>query len=140
MLTLPPRKKILTLLMELKTIAVVGLSPKKERPSYRVAAYMIEAGYDIIPINPGQDEILGRRCYPDLLSVPRPIEIVNLFRRSDQVFPFVRDSVTIGAKGIWMQQGIFHEQAAIYAENAGLTVIMDRCIKIDHEEFLLQKN
>ena len=139
MFNLPPQKKILSILTQSTTIAVVGLSPKEDRPSYRVASYMLEAGYKIIPINPGQEKILGHQCYPDLLSVPGPVEIVNLFRRSEHVFPFVRDSVTIGAKTIWMQQGISHEEAASFAEQAGLTVIMDRCIKIDHNEFMINK-
>ncbi|MDH3347349.1 MAG: CoA-binding protein [Desulfobulbaceae bacterium] len=139
MFTLPPQKKIISILTQSTTIAVVGLSPKKDRPSYKVASYMLKAGYEIIPINPGQDKILGRQCYPDLLSVPSPVEVINLFRRSEHVFPFVRDSITIGAKTIWMQQGIFHEEAAAFAEQAGLTVIMDRCIKIDHNSFILNK-
>lgn len=116
-----------------RSIAVVGFSPKSNRPSYRVGKYLIDAGYNVYPVNPGVDEILGRRSYPDLASIPEKIEIVDIFRRSEDVLPVVEAAIAINAKVIWMQQGIINDEAAALAEKAGLTVIMDRCIMIDHK-------
>ena len=124
--------EISKLLKEYKTIAVVGLSPKENRPSNQVARYLIEAGYNIIPVNPGQSEILGKKCYPDLKSIPEHIDIIDIFRRTEDVPPIVVDAISINAKVIWMQQGIVNEEAAALARKAGLTVIMDRCLKVDH--------
>jgi len=132
-----PLKKIRKVLCENKVIAVVGLSPKKDRPSYRVASYMQQAGYDIIPVNPGHDEILGQPCYPNLHAIQHEIDIVNIFRRSDQVEPIVHDAIAIHARVIWMQQGIVNQRAARTAEENGLVVIMDRCIQVDHQNFLI---
>ncbi len=120
-----------------RTIAVVGLSPKTNRPSNQVAVYLQQAGFKIIPVNPGQTKILGEQCYPDLQSIPDSVDIVDIFRRSDQVEPVIRDAVAIGAKVVWMQQGIAHQKGAEFAEAAGLTVIMDRCIKIDHAQMIV---
>lgn len=135
MIQLPPIQKIQAILHNNSTIAVVGLSPKPVRPSHQVAQYMLQAGYRIIPVNPGQREILGQICYPDLLSVPLEIDIVNIFRRSDQVLPVVRDAVVMKAKVIWMQEGIINEDAAKLAEVHNMIVVMDRCIKTDHQQF-----
>jgi len=129
-------EKIRSILTENKVIAVVGLSPKPSRPSNRVAGYMKQAGYRIIPVNPGQNEILGEKCYPDLSAVPAEIDIVNIFRRADQVEPVILDAIAIKAKIVWMQLGIINEKAAQMAENKGLTVIMDRCISVDHQNFI----
>ena len=118
------------------SIAVVGLSPKEHRPSNQVARYLLDAGCTIIPVNPGQDRILGLPCYPDLVSIGRPVDVVVIFRRADQVAPIVQDAILIGARVIWMQQGIVNEEAADLARKAGLTVVMDRCIKIDHGRFI----
>lgn len=134
MLDLVPVQKIRAILRDNKVIAVVGLSPKPERPSNQVARYMLDAGYRVIPVNPGQDEILGLPCYPDLLSVPEDVDIVTIFRRPDEVMPVVRDAVAKGARVVWMQQGIINEEAAKLAEENGLQVIMDRCIKVDHQQ------
>ena len=123
-------------LRESKTIAVVGLSPKPNRPSHQVASYLMEAGYTIIPVNPGQDVILGQTCYPNLRDIPTPVDMVDIFRRQEEVVPIVNDAISIGARFIWMQQGIVNEEAAEKAEAAGLTVIMDRCTKIDHMNLL----
>jgi predicted CoA-binding protein len=120
---------------ENRSIAVVGLSPKTNRPSNQVALYLQQAGYRIIPVNPGQAEILGEPCYPDLQSIPGPVDVVDIFRRSEQVEPVVRDAIAIGAKVVWMQQGIVNVEAAAIGEQAGLTVIMDRCLKVDHIQF-----
>ena len=119
-----------------KVVAVVGLSPKPHRPSYQVAQYLIDVGYTIIPVNPGQDAILGLPCYPHLRAIPTPVDMVDIFRRSDTVLPIVEDAIAIGAKYIWMQEGIVNEEAAARAEAEGLAVVMDRCTKIDHLNLL----
>ncbi|WP_457573123.1 CoA-binding protein [Desulfolithobacter sp.] len=135
MMQLAPVETIRRILKETKTIAVVGLSPKPSRPSHRVALYLQEAGYRIIPVNPGQEEILGQQCYPDLLSIPDKVDLVDIFRRPEDVLPIVEQAIEIGAHTIWMQQGIVNQEAAALAGKAGLTVIMDRCLKIDHNQF-----
>ena len=116
------------------SIAVVGLSPKENRPSNLVGRYLIDAGYTVIPVNPGHTEILGKTCYPSLSNVNEPVDIVDIFRKSEDVLPIVEEAISIGAKVIWMQQGIVNHQAAARAEEAGLSVVMDRCIKIDHND------
>jgi predicted CoA-binding protein len=123
-------------LRESKTIAVVGLSPKPNRPSHQVARYLMEVGYTIIPVNPGQDIIFGQTCYSNLRDIPTPVDMVDIFRRQEEVVPIVEDAIGIGARFIWMQQGIVNEEAAGKAEAAGLIVIMDRCTKIDHMNLL----
>jgi predicted CoA-binding protein len=115
-----------------RTIAVVGLSPKRWRPSYGVSEYMKNAGFRIIPVNPTVTEVLGEKCYPDLESVPEPVEIVNIFRRSEMVPEIVDAAIRIGAKVVWMQEGVVHEKAADRARKAGLDVVMDRCILKEH--------
>jgi len=121
-----------TLLQNTATIAIVGLSPKEVRPSNLVARYLIGAGYRVLPVNPGQKSILGLHCYPRLTEITEKVDIVNIFRRVEEVFPIVEDAVRIGAKAVWMQQGIVHHEAAVFAEKHGLEVIMDRCIKVEH--------
>ncbi|HTS29368.1 MAG TPA: CoA-binding protein [Bryobacteraceae bacterium] len=115
-----------------RTIAVIGLSGKRYRPSYGVAEYMKRSGYRIVPVNPHETEVLGEKCYPDLDSVPDPIDIVDIFRRSEYVPAIVEAAIRKGAKAIWMQEGVIHEGAAARAEAAGLTVVMDSCILKDH--------
>ena len=115
-----------------RTIAVVGISGKRYRPSYGVAEYMKKAGYRIIPVNPYETEVLGEKCYPDLDSVPEPVDIVDIFRRAEFVPDIVEAAIRKGAKAIWMQEGVIHEAAAQRAEAAGLAVAMDRCILKDH--------
>ena len=124
------------ILKDSKTIAVVGLSPKPQRPSHQVARYLMAAGYTIIPVNPGQDTILGLPCYPNLRAVPAQVDMVDIFRRPEAVLPVVEDAIAIGARFIWMQEGIVHKEAAAKAEAAGLIVVMDRCTKIDHMNLL----
>ncbi len=119
----------------LKTIAVVGLSPRKQRPSHQVASYMLSKGYTIIPVNPGQDTILARPCYPDLASVPIPVDMVNIFRQSRHVMPVVEQAIAKGVRIVWMQEGIINHEAATYAERAGITVVMDRCLMVAHMNF-----
>jgi predicted CoA-binding protein len=114
-----------------RTIAVVGLSPKPERDSHRVARFLKEHGYRIIPVNPGQKEILGEKCYPALSEIPEPVEIVDVFRRPEAIPEIADEAVRIGAKVFWMQLGIRHDEAAKKLAESGIEVIMDRCIKIE---------
>ena len=128
--------KIRRILEDSKTIAVVGLSPKPQRPSHRVARYLLAAGYTIIPVNPGQDTILGLPCYPNLRAIPMPVDLVDIFRRPEAVLPVVEEAIAIGSRFIWMQEGIVNDEAAAKAEAAGLEVIMDRCTMVDHMNLL----
>jgi predicted CoA-binding protein len=123
---------IVNLLQSARTIAVVGLSDKRWRPSYGVSEYMRRAGYHIIPVNPEVSEVLGEKCYPRLESIAEPIDIVNIFRRSDQVPEIVESAIRVKAKAVWMQEGVIHEGAAAKAREAGLTVVMDRCLLKEH--------
>jgi len=124
--------RISELLHNSRTIAVVGLSGKRYRPSYGVAEYLKRSGYRIIPVNPKETEVLGERCYPDLDSVPETVDIVNIFRRSEFVPEIVEAAIRKGAKMIWMQEDVVHERAAARAAEAGIAVVMDRCILKDH--------
>jgi uncharacterized protein len=124
--------RVTEILHNSRTIAVVGLSGKRYRPSYGVAEYMKRAGYRIIPVNPNETEVLGERCYPDLDSIPEPVDIVDIFRRSEFVPEIVEAAIRIGAKMVWMQEDVFDEAAAQRAQEAGLAVVMDRCILKDH--------
>jgi predicted CoA-binding protein len=125
-------KTLRRILTDYKRVAVVGLSDDWSRPSNFVAKYLLEHGFEVIPVNPKYDSILGQKCYPDLASIPTPVDIVDLFQRAERVPPFVDDAIAIGAKVVWMQLGIVHEAAAEKARAAGLEVIMDRCIKIEY--------
>lgn len=115
-----------------RTIAVVGLSEKPDRPSHHVSAYMQAQGYRIIPVNPSVVSILGERSYPTLRDIPEPVDMVDVFRRSDAVPEIVQQAIAIGAKSIWLQEGVVHEEAARDAQDAGLAVVMDRCILKEH--------
>jgi predicted CoA-binding protein len=121
---------------EARTIAVVGLSADWFRPSHFAAKYMQEHGRRIVPVNPRYQEILGETCYPDLLSIPEPlrsaIDMVDVFRKSADVLPIAEQAVAIGAKALWLQIGVINEAAQVLSEKAGLTVIMDRCVKIEY--------
>jgi len=117
-----------------RTVAVVGLSPKPDRPSNHVANYLKEQGYRIIPVNTYAGEILGETCYPDLSSIPEPVDVVDIFRRSEAVPPIVEEAIKIGAKAVWMQEGVINEEAAARAEEAGLLVVMDRCMLKEHRK------
>lgn len=121
-------------ILENKVIAVVGLSPKPDRPSYVVADYMKAQGYRIIPVNPMATEILGETCYPDLSSIPEPVDTVDIFRRSEDTPEIVKEAIKIGAKAVWLQEGVINEEAAALAEQAGLMVIMDKCILKEHQK------
>ena len=122
-------RRILTLY---KRVAIVGLSADWSRPSNFAAKYLLEHGFEVIPVNPKYKEILGQKCYPDLASIPTPVDIVDLFQRAERVPPFVDAAIKIKATVVWMQLGIVHESAADKARAAGLTVVMDRCMKIEY--------
>ena len=125
---------ILEILKKYKTIAVVGLSSNPMRPSYGVTEYMQGAGYRIIPVNPNETEVLGEKSYARLEDVPEKIDIVNVFRRAVEVPPVVESAIRIGAKVVWMQMGVESEEAARKARDAGLTVIEDACILVEHRK------
>ncbi len=120
------------ILKQTKIIAVVGLSDKPDRDSYQIASYLQQQGYRIIPVNPRINEVLGEKAYPSLRDVPDPVDVVDIFRRSEDVSPIVEDAIAIGAKVVWMQAGIVNEEAAARAEAAGLAVIMDACMRSAH--------
>ncbi|MGG1553207.1 CoA-binding protein [Paenibacillus ferrarius] len=127
----PSRERIKEILAGAGNIAVVGLSDKPDRTSYMVAEAMQKRGYRIIPVNPNAENILGEKCYPSLSDIPEPVDIVNVFRRADQVVPVAEEAVKINAKVFWLQLDIVNEEAAAIAQDAGLEVIMDRCIKVE---------
>ena len=120
------------LLKNSRTIAVVGLSSRRMRPSYGVSEYMQRAGYKIIPVNPNESDVLGEKAYARLEDVPEPIDIVDVFRRPECVQDVVDSAIRIGAKAVWMQEGVVNETAAEKARQAGLAVVMDRCILKEH--------
>jgi hypothetical protein len=120
------------ILKDCRTIAMVGLSSNPARPSYRVAAYMQSQGRRVIPVNPNETHILGEPAYPSLAAVPNTIDLVNIFRKSEDVLPIVEEAIERGAKAVWMQEGIINEQAAVRAREAGLLVVMDRCWLKEH--------
>lgn len=114
-----------------KTVAVVGLSPNSERDSNGVAAYLREKGYRIIPVNPLAAEILGEKCYPDICSIPEPVDVVEIFRRPEEVPAIVADAIKIGVRAVWMQKGVVSEEGASKARAAGLMVVMDECMECE---------
>lgn len=136
-----PRKnasndEIRRLLTGAKTIAVVGLSEDPSRDSHRIAAYLQEQGYRVIPVNPKVGEVLGEKAYPDLASVPVPIDIVDVFRRVDAIPAIVDEAIAAGAKAVWMQLGLAHNASAEKARAAGLSVVMNKCIMVEHRHLL----
>jgi uncharacterized protein len=126
---------IRTILSTSKTIAIVGLSPKSERPSYFVGSYLKSEGYRIIPVNPRATEILGEKSYPDLLSIPEPVDMVDVFRKPEDCVEVAQQAIQIGAKTLWLQLRVVNIEAAELAAAAGLHVIMDRCVKIEHGRY-----
>lgn len=126
---IPGIRKVLS---QSKTIAVVGLSASWHRPSYFAAKYMKDHGYRVIPVNPRYQEVLGEKCYADLREIPEPVDMVDCFRRSEDIPPLARQAIDIGAKVLWMQLGVINHEAARLAHDAGLTVVMDRCVKIEY--------
>lgn len=132
----PTNERIKEILEQTKTIAVVGLSDNPERTSYMVTEAMQKLGYKIIPVNPNVDHVLGEQSYPSLTAIGQPVDMVNVFRRSEFITPIAEEAVAIKAKTLWLQQGIINEQAADYAQAHGLDVVMDRCIKVMAALFL----
>ena len=120
------------ILRDCRTIAVVGLSSNPARPSHGVAGYMKAQGYQVIPVNPNETQVLGESAYPSLAAVPGTIDLVNIFRKSEDVLPIVEEAIARGAKAVWMQEGIVNEQAAVRAGESGLLVVMDRCWLKEH--------
>lgn len=125
-----PIKKVLT---QSKTVAIVGLSAKPEQDSYKVAAYLADHGYEVLPVNPGASEIMGRKSYASVRDLPVPPDVVDIFRRAEFAPEIVEDAIAIGAKAVWMQLGVVHASAATRAREAGLMVVMDRCMKREHQ-------
>ena len=120
------------ILRECRTLAVVGLSAEWHRPSYFAASYMQSKGYRIVPVNPRYTEVLGERCYARLEDIPHPVDLVDVFRRTEDVLPIARSAVAIGAKCLWQQLGVKNLEADALARAAGLDTVMDRCVKIEH--------
>lgn len=123
-----------------RIVAVVGLSPDAERPSFRVASYLKDQGYRIIPVNPRLSQILGETCYPELTSIREAVDVVDIFRRAEETPAIVDQAIAIGAKAVWMQEGIVNEAAADKAREAGLLVVMDRCMRKEHLKATERKN
>lgn len=115
-----------------RVMAVVGLSPSWNRPSYFAAKYMLEHGYTVIPVNPAAPEILGQKSYPDLASIPVKVDLVDVFRKPEDALPIAREAIRIGAKCLWLQLGVINREAADLAAAAGLDVVLDRCVKIEY--------
>jgi len=136
MFTNPGDDQIRQILRQSKTIAIVGLSDKPSRDSYMVAKYMVGQGYQVIPVNPRAKEVLNQKAYASLLDVPEKIDIINVFRRSDQVFPIVEEALTKKPGAIWLQLGIENEEGAGLAAMQGIAMIMNKCIKVEHQRLM----
>lgn len=121
-------------IFSMQTIAVVGMSPKPERPSHYVSMYMKQHGYNIIPVNPGHDEIAGIKCYPSLKEISHPVDVVDVFRRSEYIVPIAESAINIKAKALWLQDGVINHEAAELANNSGLIVVMDDCMLRRHRQ------
>ena len=122
-------------IFKMKTVAVVGMSPKPERPSHYVGMYLKEQGYDIIPVNPGHKEIAGMTSYPSLLDIPVKVDVVDVFRRPEHAVPISEASVEVGSKALWLQDGVINDEAARLAEDASLLVVMNDCMLRRHRQF-----
>jgi uncharacterized protein len=132
----PPSEEIWEILDSMKTVAVVGLSDNPERESNQVAAYLRDNGYRIVPVNPAASVVLGEKSYPDLSSIPFPVDIVDIFRKGDANPGIVDEAIRVGAKAVWMQQGLAHNESAGKARSAGLKVGQSKCIKVEHARML----
>jgi len=127
-------KEKINKIFTMKSIAVVGMSPKPERPSHYVALYLKENGYDIIPVNPGHSEIAGMKSYPSLLDIPSKVEIVNIFRKPEHVVPIVKEAIKINAKALWLQDGIINKEASEIATSKKLLFVMNDCMLRRHRQ------
>ena len=121
-------------IFSMQTIAVVGMSPKPERPSHYVSMYMKDQGYNIIPVNPAHNEISGIKCYPSLSEISEPVDVVDVFRRSEFILPIAESAINIKAKALWLQDGVINHEAAELAKNSGLIVVMDDCMLRRHRQ------
>jgi len=131
--TAPADSQVITaILKNYRVVAVVGLSADPARPSYQVASYLQQQGYRIIPVNPGCREILGEKCYPRLQDIPFPVEVVDIFRKVEAIPAIVQEAIQVGAKAVWMQLGLTEPDAAQKARDAGLQVVMNHCLKVEH--------
>ena len=128
--------EIALILKNSKMIAVVGASPKPWRDSGSIGQYLIHKGYEVFPVNPKYEEVLGKKCYPDLKSVPKKIDIVDIFRNSDEVEEIIDEAIAVKAGTVWMQLGVVNEKASSKAEKAGLQVVMDHCIAVEHSRLI----
>ncbi len=129
-------QELKSILTTAKTIAIVGLSDKPERDSYRVAEHLQRHGYRIIPVNPAIASVLGEKSYASVAEIPEPVDVVDIFRKPDAVGPIVEEAIAAGAKVVWMQLGVVNQAAAETARRAGLQVVMDRCMKVEHQRLL----
>jgi len=127
-----PESEIAAILRSYRVVAVVGLSADPGRPSYLVAQYLQNHGYRIVPVNPGCQEILGEKCYPSLRDIPFPVEVVDIFRKVEAIPAIVDEAIAVGAKAVWLQLGLEEPQSAQKARQAGLQVVQNRCMKIEH--------
>ena len=128
----PSPEEIKDIIENSRTIAVVGLSSKADRASNRVARYLMEQGYEIIPVNPREEEIFGLKCYPDLTSIGRSVDIVDIFRKGEDTPPIVREAIDIGARHIWLQLGIYSQESYDLARAAGIPIVMNACLLVEH--------
>ena len=139
-MTTPPLSatpaEITALLQKYRTVAVVGISANHSRPSHQVAAYLKDHGFRIVPVNPGQKEVLGEKCYPSLKDIPFPVDIVDIFRQVEAIPAIVDEAIALGAKVVWMQLGLTEPASAAKARAAGLTVVMDHCLKVEHARLM----
>ncbi len=138
-MTINDDNELRQILKTIRTVASVGVSSSEEKPSYWIFNYLKEHGYQMIPVNPTASEILGQKTYPDLASIPQKIEVVQVFRKPEDVPPVVEQAIKVGAKIVWMQKGIINEEAARNAESAGLKVVMNRCMMETHQRLLGDK-
>ena len=127
--------QVISKIFAMKTIAVVGMSPRPERPSHYVSQYMSENGYNIIPVNPGHSQILHRKSYPTILDIGEPIDIVNVFRRSEYVLPIIKDAIKINANAIWLQDGVISHEGEKLAKKNDILFIMNDCLLRRHRQF-----
>jgi predicted CoA-binding protein len=123
---------VIKILKSFRNVAVVGVSANPDKPSFAVFRYLMASGYNVIPVNPTVSEVLGKKCYPNLSAIPEKVEVVDCFRRSEDIPPIVEEAIKIGAKAIWMQEGITNTAAAEKAQAAGLLVVMDKCMRKEH--------
>lgn len=132
----PPPDAIRSLLQNAKTIAIVGISPRPERPSHRIARRLLDLGYTVIPVRPATGEVLGRKAYARLADIPDKVDLVDVFRKSSDAGGIIDECIALGLPAVWLQEGVIDEAAAHRAQQAGMSVIMDRCISVEHRKLL----